>query len=285
MRITGKVKWFNNAKGYGFIEREGGSDVFVHYSAISGNGFRSLEEGQAVEFEIVDGPKGPQAGNVTKRLEPRTTCPAPSAAPGALPDASLLPSHPSTHPLATQGPRRKVPPCRPSSPRGTPLRCCPCSLSARTCVLTRSANLWNGIALLPGLAAAPRRGCRRARAACPSRLIGSWKVVDVHDAILGGSRRRRLGLPRLRERPGTSFLARAQRAIPQIDEASEARLQRAEAEADAVVVDRRAIEPLDHRLDARARLPRRTLQPAGEEHVVLGLEPLQLALRARSAPD
>jgi cold shock protein len=66
MRITGKVKWFNNAKGYGFIERDGGSDVFVHYSAISGDGFRSLEEGQAVEFEIVDGPKGPQAGNVTK---------------------------------------------------------------------------------------------------------------------------------------------------------------------------------------------------------------------------
>ena len=64
MRITGKVKWFNNAKGYGFIEREGGSDVFVHYSAIQGAGFRSLEEGQPVEFEIVDGPKGPQAGNV-----------------------------------------------------------------------------------------------------------------------------------------------------------------------------------------------------------------------------
>ena len=58
MRITGKVKWFNNAKGYGFIEREGGSDVFVHYSAIQGAGFRSLEEGQPVEFEIVDGPKG-----------------------------------------------------------------------------------------------------------------------------------------------------------------------------------------------------------------------------------
>ena len=61
MRITGKVKWFNNAKGYGFIEREGGSDVFVHYSAIQGAGFRSLEEGQAVEFEIVDGPKGPSS--------------------------------------------------------------------------------------------------------------------------------------------------------------------------------------------------------------------------------
>jgi cold shock protein len=66
MRITGKVKWFNNAKGYGFIEREGGNDVFVHFSAIQGAGFRTLEEGQAVEFEIVDGPKGPQAGNVTK---------------------------------------------------------------------------------------------------------------------------------------------------------------------------------------------------------------------------
>ena len=66
MRITGKVKWFNNAKGYGFIEREGGSDVFVHYSAIQGSGFRSLEEGQSVEFDIVDGPKGPQAGNVVR---------------------------------------------------------------------------------------------------------------------------------------------------------------------------------------------------------------------------
>ena len=66
MRITGKVKWFNNAKGFGFIEREGGSDVFVHYSAIGGGGFKSLEEGQAVEFEIVDGPTGPQAGNVSQ---------------------------------------------------------------------------------------------------------------------------------------------------------------------------------------------------------------------------
>ena len=66
MRITGKVKWFNNAKGYGFIEREGGSDVFVHFSAVQGNGFRTLEEGQAVESETVDGPKGPQPGTVTK---------------------------------------------------------------------------------------------------------------------------------------------------------------------------------------------------------------------------
>ena len=77
MRITGKVKWFNNAKGYGFIEREGGSDVFVHYSAISGNGFRSLEEGQAVEFEIVDGPEGSAGRERHQALEPLTTCPAP----------------------------------------------------------------------------------------------------------------------------------------------------------------------------------------------------------------
>ncbi len=69
MRITGKVKWFNNAKGYGFIERDGGSDVFVHYSAIQESGFKSLADGQAVEFEITDGPKGPQAANVTKQTQ------------------------------------------------------------------------------------------------------------------------------------------------------------------------------------------------------------------------
>ncbi len=60
----GKVKWFNDAKGYGFIEEEGGKDVFVHYSAIQGSGFRTLKEGQGVEFQIVDGPKGPQATEV-----------------------------------------------------------------------------------------------------------------------------------------------------------------------------------------------------------------------------
>ena len=66
MRLTGKVKWFNDAKGYGFIERADGDDVFVHYTAIQGTGFRSLSEGQEVEFEVVDGPKGKQAANVTK---------------------------------------------------------------------------------------------------------------------------------------------------------------------------------------------------------------------------
>ena len=62
----GKVKWFNNAKGYGFIAREDGPDVFVHYSAIKGDGYRSLEEGEEVEFEITEGPKGPQAENVLR---------------------------------------------------------------------------------------------------------------------------------------------------------------------------------------------------------------------------
>ncbi len=66
MRLTGKVKWFNDAKGYGFIERPDGDDVFVHYTAIAGTGFRSLSEGQEVEFEVVDGPKGKQAANVSK---------------------------------------------------------------------------------------------------------------------------------------------------------------------------------------------------------------------------
>ncbi|HGY10219.1 MAG TPA: cold-shock protein [Oceanithermus profundus] len=61
----GKVKWFNAEKGYGFIEREGGSDVFVHFSAINSSGFRTLNEGDVVEFEVEDGPKGPSATNVT----------------------------------------------------------------------------------------------------------------------------------------------------------------------------------------------------------------------------
>ena len=64
--MTGKVKWFNAEKGYGFIEREDGGDVFVHFSAIQGEGFKTLEEGQAVEFDVVEGIRGEQAANVVK---------------------------------------------------------------------------------------------------------------------------------------------------------------------------------------------------------------------------
>ena len=64
--MTGKVKWFNAEKGYGFIEREDGGDVFVHVSAIQGEGFKTLEEGQAVEFDVVEGNRGEQAANVVK---------------------------------------------------------------------------------------------------------------------------------------------------------------------------------------------------------------------------
>ena len=67
MRTTGKVKWFNDAKGFGFIQQESGPDVFVHFSGIAGEGFKSLSENDEVEFDVQQGPKGPQATNV-KRL-------------------------------------------------------------------------------------------------------------------------------------------------------------------------------------------------------------------------
>ncbi|RAJ98454.1 cold-shock protein [Aliidiomarina maris] len=62
--VTGTVKWFNEAKGFGFLEQQGGADVFAHFSAISGNGFKTLAEGQAVQFSVTQGPKGPQAENI-----------------------------------------------------------------------------------------------------------------------------------------------------------------------------------------------------------------------------
>ena len=66
MPVQGKVKWFSNVKGFGFIEQEGGQDVFVHYSSIQGDGYKTLEEGDSVTFEIVQGEKGPLASNVVR---------------------------------------------------------------------------------------------------------------------------------------------------------------------------------------------------------------------------
>jgi len=66
MQFKGKVKWFNASKGYGFIQREGGPDVFVHFSAIEDEGYKTLEEGQEVEFDVVETPKGPQASKVVR---------------------------------------------------------------------------------------------------------------------------------------------------------------------------------------------------------------------------
>ena len=66
MKVKGTVKWFSNQKGYGFLEREDGDDVFCHYSAVQGDGFKTLEEGQQVEFDVVEGDKGLHAENVTR---------------------------------------------------------------------------------------------------------------------------------------------------------------------------------------------------------------------------
>ena len=65
-KINGKVKWFDNQKGYGFISRDGGPDVFVHHTAIAGSGFKTLNEGEAVEFEVIQADKGPKAANVMR---------------------------------------------------------------------------------------------------------------------------------------------------------------------------------------------------------------------------
>ncbi len=70
MAVKGKVKWFSNVKGYGFVEQEGGPDVFVHYSMIQGDGYKTLTEGDLVSFEIVQGEKGPQASNVIREGAP-----------------------------------------------------------------------------------------------------------------------------------------------------------------------------------------------------------------------
>ena len=75
MAVQGKVKWFSNVKGYGFIEQEGGQDVFVHYSSIQGDGYKTLEEGDVVSFEVIQGEKGPQASSVVKEKKAKTEQP------------------------------------------------------------------------------------------------------------------------------------------------------------------------------------------------------------------
>ena len=84
MKEQGTVKWFNSAKGYGFIQRESGEDVFVHFSAIVGNGYRSLEEGAKVSFEVKTGPKGLQAADVERVYSARRPLPADCRLPGAF---------------------------------------------------------------------------------------------------------------------------------------------------------------------------------------------------------
>ena len=86
-RLKGTVKWFNNAKGYGFIGRDDGADVFVHYSAITSEGYKSLQEGDKVEFEITQGQKGPQAANVTK-ASPKVAASRASSCSGVMPDVA-----------------------------------------------------------------------------------------------------------------------------------------------------------------------------------------------------
>ncbi len=92
-QYTGTVKWFNNAKGFGFLGREGGADVFVHYSSIQSDGYKSLKEGDEVEFDIIEGSKGPQADHVVRTNDgaPQTAVAPPAAAP---PAAEQTPAEP-----------------------------------------------------------------------------------------------------------------------------------------------------------------------------------------------
>jgi CspA family cold shock protein len=86
-QYKGTVKWFNNAKGFGFLGREGGADVFVHYSSIQSDGYKSLKEGDEVEFDIIEGSKGPQADHVVRINEGPPAAPAAAVSPVAAPPA------------------------------------------------------------------------------------------------------------------------------------------------------------------------------------------------------
>lgn len=109
-KITGTVKWFSDAKGYGFIERESGDDVFVHHSAIEGSGFKSLTEGEKVEFDVLEDPKGPKANNVV-RLDP----PAGGGG-GRQPDIRGGPMEPNTEPTEPTDSTDSTEPSEPADP-------------------------------------------------------------------------------------------------------------------------------------------------------------------------
>jgi CspA family cold shock protein len=91
-QYKGTVKWFNNAKGFGFLGREGGADVFVHYSSIQSDGYKSLKEGDEVEFDIIEGSKGPQADHVVRTNEGPPAAPAAVASSVAAPPADAPPA-------------------------------------------------------------------------------------------------------------------------------------------------------------------------------------------------
>jgi CspA family cold shock protein len=116
-QYTGTVKWFNNAKGFGFLGREGGADVFVHYSSILSDGYKSLKEGDEVEFDIIEGSKGPQADHVV-RINAVTPAAAPPAAapPAAAPPAADTPAEaaPTVETPAEAPPAVETPPEDPS---------------------------------------------------------------------------------------------------------------------------------------------------------------------------
>ena len=109
-QYKGTVKWFNNAKGFGFLGREGGADVFVHYSSIQSDGYKSLKEGDAVEFDIIEGSKGPQADHVVRINDgtPQTAvAPKTAAAPPAVaqtPEAPPAAEPPAAEPPAVEPP-------------------------------------------------------------------------------------------------------------------------------------------------------------------------------------
>ena len=104
-QYKGTVKWFNNAKGFGFLGREGGADVFVHYSSIQSDGYKSLKEGDEVEFDIIEGTKGPQADHVVRINDGPTTAAAQPAAakPAAEPTAVMPPAvEPQSKPMSEE---------------------------------------------------------------------------------------------------------------------------------------------------------------------------------------